>query len=155
MAINATNYDGTKDYKIAETEDLPYKQTSTFSLVTNSGREVNHTTEYEYFHYFKVGELIFWVLMWKGNITEFGEQAYISSPLFTTHPSENPMYYPATISECNCIGLSDSTIQEDVTCRLTDNHIGFGIGPGNVNIGYWCNKTGAYLRLSGWYRCTK
>lgn len=124
-------------------EELP------FELYTDK-RKLNYTTDYTYSKFYKVGNLVSFVIMWKGRINESGEMSYINVPKIKSNlPFVNTSLSVAEFTGCIDWGLSDvfGQLTSDGTVGIYTNE-GAAIGNWKKN-----NGTDQYLKISGTYIC--
>ena len=129
--------------KHQDVEELP------FALYTAS-RKLNYTTEYAYSKFYKIGNLVSFVIMWKGKINESGERAYINVPKIKNNmPAVNTAVSVAEFTGCIDWGVSD------VFGQLTSEGIIGIYTTEGAAIGNWKknNGTDQYLKISGTYIC--
>lgn len=129
--------------KVPVPEELP------FELYTAS-RKLNYTTEYTYSKFYKIGNLVSFVIMWKGKINESGEMSYINVPKIKNNmPAVNTAVSVAEFTGCIDWGVTN------VFGQLTsDGVIGLYTTEGAA-IGRWKknNGTDQYLKISCTYIC--
>lgn len=149
MAINATNYDGTKDYKIAEVGDIENAANDSFDLwAGTSNRKLQYSVNYQGLDYTKIGKLVFFVIQIRATPTEGGEKAQIRSNLFKKYPPIS-VYFPCMIAENTMVNGGN----QDTICRLYHDTIYFAAGNGFTSEVLWSAGAEAFLRLSGVYIC--
>ena len=150
MAINATNYDGTKDYKIAEVGDIENRTSDSFDLwAGTSDRRLQYSVLFQNFNYTKIGKLVFFVMAIRATPSEGGEKAQIKANLFTKYPPIDDIFFPCIIAENTMIDGGD----QDTIGRLLGDRIYFAGRNGFASDVMWSVETEAYLRLSGIYIC--
>ena len=129
--------------KVPVPEELP------FELYT-SKRKLNYTTTYTYSKFYKIGNLVSFVIMWKGVINEAGEMSYINVPKIKSNPpAVNTAVSVAEFTGCIDWGVSDAFGQ-----LTSDGGLGIYVNEGAA-IGNWKknNGTDQYLKISGTYIC--
>lgn len=124
-------------------EELP------FELYTDK-RKLNYATDYTYSKFYKIGNLVSFVIMWKGKINESGEMSYINIPKIK---SNLPMVN-TSLSVCEFTGCIDWNVSDVFGQLSSDGIIGIYTNEGAA-IGNWKknNGTDQYLKLSGTYIC--
>ena len=129
--------------KHQDVEELP------FELYTAS-RKLNYTTEYAYSKFYKIGNLVSFVIMWKGKINESGERAYINVPKI----KNNMLAVNTAVSVAEFTGCIDWGVS-DVFGQLTSEGIIGIYTTEGAAIGNWKknNGTDQYLKISGTYIC--
>lgn len=118
-----------------------------FELHTGN-RKLNYTTEYEYGNFYKVGNMVTFVLMWKGKITESGEMSFVRIPLLEQNlPLLNTSISVSEFTEC--LEWKPSTAYGQI---INNGLIGIYVGEGG-SIGNWKTNSGTdqYLKISGTY----
>lgn len=148
MAINATNYDGTKDYKIAEVGDIENAKNDSFDLwAGTSNRKLQYSVNYQGLDYTKIGKLVFFIIQIRATVSESGEKAQIKSNLFTKYPPIS-RYFPCMIAENSMVDGGNP----DTIGRLYGDRIYFAGGDGFASDVTWTVGE-KFLRLSGMYIC--
>ena len=125
-----------------EIEDMP------FELYTDKGRKLNYTTEYAYGNLYKIGNLVTFMIMWKGKISESNEYAFIRAEKLTKLlPIINPSVCVGEFTEC--LEGDPSTAY----CQMAfDGLLSIKTGRG-ANTARWkpSNGNAQYLKLTGAY----
>ena len=129
--------------KVPVPEELP------FELYT-SKRKLNYTTAYTYSKFYKIGNLISFVIMWKGVINEAGEMSYINVPKIKS----NPPAVNTSINVSEFTGWIDWGVANVFGQITSDGGLGIYTNEGAA-IGNWKKNNGTeqYLKLSGTYIC--
>lgn len=129
--------------KKQDVEELP------FELYTAS-RKLNYTTEYTYSKFYKIGNLVSFVIMWKGTINESGEMSFIKVPKL----ENNLPIVNASLSVAEFTGCLDWNLPTAFGQLTSNGNIGLYAGEGD-SIGRWKKNEGTsqYLKLSGTYIC--
>lgn len=113
-----------------------------------SGRKLAYQSTYEYAMYHIVGHVLFFIINWRGKISEDSEKAYLRSEVFTAHP---PMYASA-FTICDAINIF-----VDKTAHLSGLIDPSGIISFEYNYGAeianWDSRSNdaQYLKISGFY----
>lgn len=111
-------------------------------------RKLNYQTTYEYASHTIVGNMLFYVINWRGQITEDGELASIRSDVFTSYTPK----YSSSLSICDAVNIF-----ADKTAHLsglidTGGSIYFEYNYG-TEIAKWNSRSNdeQYLKISGFY----